>query len=385
MDMLANYASESDSDTEHVASVNAPKQQAPIHKHESRTHASVPSNGANEPSVPGTRSLSDPSVTQAATGPTDLPGEDVVMDDSSKPEDEAFISNSLKFLQDFAASVDPKPDVDPDTQESTTMDEGIGGTTPTSLSEAGPVATLENTVADSSKDDDRIPSPTIMTPEQQVLFDAFMAQIDALPLTRKDQTRPPLSSKPGSSMELDLKWQQEASVQSIYSRIHQLSLLSSPLLQSQAKELEKALIKFAIRILDWEKNGLKPSYFLGEQRSEALNRRKQLDAQDNDGDVSMDEDMEKQEESKQDSKETGELPPYGGVVGSMLETMTRVEQEAAPSEWKVIWDPQEDAYKFFHIKSGTISTLYPSIQLLHQLDPPSSKSKSPPCSPIDIQ
>lgn len=362
--MLANYASESsDSDTELSAPVSVRK--ASIPQNDSRTKGSTPvGHAAAEPSASGAHSLSDPSTIQTTVGPTDRADEDVVMEDSGKDEDEAFVSNSLKFLQDFAASVDTKTDLDPDTETSTTMEEVtmeevITETTPASLPEVDPTdptAASTDTAVDTAREGEQTPSPTTLTPEQQQLFDSFMAQIDALPLTLKDQTRPPPSSNPGLSPEFDLQWQQEASVQSIYSRIHQLSLLSSPLIQSQAKELEKALIKFAIRILDWEKNGLRASYFLGEQRSEALDRRKQLTAQNNDGDGSMDEDMENDETSSQNVNNvngsgTGELPPYSGVVGSMLETMIKVEQEAAPTGWKVIWDPQEDAYRFFHLRT----------------------------------
>jgi len=357
--MLANYASDSDSDAEHTAPVSVRKQQAPIHQNESLPQGSAPLGGATEPSGAGAHFLSDPSVTPTVTGPTDRDDEDVVMEDNNKDEDETFVSTSLKFLQDFAASVDQIADLDPDTKASTPMEEIITATTPTSLSEVeptAPTAASEDPTVDTAKEDEQTPGPTTMTPEQQQLFDSFVAQIDALPLTLKDQSRPPPSSNPGSSLELDLHWQQEASVQSIYSRIHQLSLLSSPLIQCQSKELEKALVKFAIRILDWEKNGLKSSYFLGEQRSKALDRRKQLTSQDDDGDSSMDEDMDNDEASNQDTnnkdnKGTGELPPYSGVVGSMLETMIRVEQEAAPTGWKVIWDPQEDAYRFFHLRT----------------------------------
>ncbi|KAG0054090.1 hypothetical protein BGZ83_011974 [Gryganskiella cystojenkinii] len=394
MDMLANYAS-SESDSDREESITSPViqfrriQDFVVQKEQSPTPGTEESNpvtelGDNDTTEP---SPAGPHVTGSSTAlripsttpPTGQAEEDVIMD-GGDDRDEEFVSSSLKFLQDFAASVDEKSSPDSDM-----------------LTTADPMNTVEcaaTTIHDSNLEElvmskefttepDRIQSPTKMTPEQQELFDAFMARIDALPLTTKDQTRPPLSSSPlrpetPSTLESRLaaqeksgqQWLRTASIQSIYSRIHQLSRLLSPLIQQETKNLEKSLVKFAIRILDWEKGGLRPGYFLGEERAAALDRRNN-EIKKNDVDDDKDENEDDQMDIDEDGEENGqedrvdevhdqELPPHGGIVGDMIETMTKVEQQAVPSGWKVVWDAVAGSYSFLHLASvSTVMSMFP--------------------------
>ena len=137
--------------------------------------------------------------------------------------------------------------------------------------------------------------------------------------------------------------------QTIYSRIHQLSILPQTD-RFNPKEVENRLIEFAIRLLDWEQGGLKPVYFLGEERATReleFHRREE----ERSGESGTDDEGDLQARS---------LPRYSGVVGEMIEFMHTVEKITPPDDhWTVVWNLKELNYGFFH--PATVSNLYVSL------------------------
>ncbi|KAG0208097.1 hypothetical protein BGX28_000853 [Mortierella sp. GBA30] len=287
-----------------------------------------------------------------------------------------FVSAALKDLQSFAATVDTSIEV-PEmlSKESTTADASLINPTDMDVDQE----TVKDDAPDSTVTKDAIllppRAPVELTLEQQAIFDAFMQQINDIPLTTKDQSLPPpISLHPNSSTSAkyledttnsatsEMQWQQSASIQAIYSRMHHLSLLSSP--KVDPKELEDRLIEFAIRILDWEQRGMKPAYFLGEERAQFLLKREAVTASNQDRSRSEDgSDAEDEDDVEDDQDTTNTLPPpYGGVVAEMLELMSRTEQSAAPNGWKVVFNAAENSYGFQHLESGILSSTYPAVK-----------------------
>ncbi|KAF9357812.1 hypothetical protein BGX26_003031 [Mortierella sp. AD094] len=128
----------------------------------------------------------------------------------------------------------------------------------------------------------------------------------------------------------DLKEVTSLEIQMVHSRLYNLSLLpSSPIDQ---KDLERRLLEFAIRIVDWERGGLYESYFLGQERAEAINNHRHI-------------------ADEITPTEPTELPPFGGVVGSMIKYMFDLEQMVAPIGWAATWDAEDEAYGFQHLRT----------------------------------
>ncbi|KAF9940534.1 hypothetical protein BGZ67_007504 [Mortierella alpina] len=119
--------------------------------------------------------------------------------------------------------------------------------------------------------------------------------------------------------------------------------------------MKRRLLEFAIRISDWKNGGLDDAYFLGKERAEAMAGHLQRPIATSDQDV---------------------IPPFGGVVGAMVKLVQELEQMVAPYGWSCVWDAEDEAYGFQHIRTGTYSSVYPSLELLHYLDPPTAPSHS---------
>ncbi|KAF9546282.1 hypothetical protein EC957_009895 [Mortierella hygrophila] len=320
-------------------------------------------------------------------------------------DDDDFVSAALKDLQSFAASVDDStttsqqddgiamPVSAPQVEEppSVTAIAAVSGTQPSQASDQP-----DSTDMDVDQTDTAIaasttattvppqpPSPIELTTEQQIIFDTFLQEINAIPLLPLPSTnQPPLPPlPPGASTSIstaslsltstallnddDDHWIQAQTPQTIYSRIHQLSTLPQTD-RFNPKEVENRLIEFAIRLLDWEQGGLKPVYFLGEERAirELESRRRD---EERSGEGGIDDEVDLQGGSS--------LPRYSGVVGEMIEFMHTIEK-IAPSDdhWTVVWNRKELSYGFFHPATGTKSEESPSTELRNRLNPPSTTS-----------
>ncbi|KAF9929880.1 hypothetical protein FBU30_001129 [Linnemannia zychae] len=399
MNALVSYASDSDSDSD---------SNKPYPSSSSTATATIASH-STQPKI--TQQSSKPSTPklQALDHQEDQKGNNNDNKDSGDNDEDDFVSAALKDLQSFAASVDPTPQEQIDTpspksQPSTVNSPSIP--TKTSLKELEPTA--ESNTMDIDETEDQImkslpssPSPPLappsveLTSEQQIIFDAFLREIDAIPLTSVDQTYPPgyspASQPPTSkpSIEDDADWVQMQTPQALYSRIHRLSILPKTE-KFNPKDVENRLVEFAIRLLDWEQGGLKPSYFLGEERAKAVInkevKRKENSRQkrgisrasqhDSDHDSSSSDEDQDLSDEEMDKNTDSHLPPYSGVVGEMIEFMHSMEQVVVPDHWTIRWSIKDLNYLFHHTATETESEEYPSIELQNRLNPPSSASSS---------
>ncbi|KAG0227874.1 hypothetical protein BGW42_002528 [Actinomortierella wolfii] len=281
------------------------------------------------------------------------------------------IMAKLKELQDFAAmvgsddddssAVPPPPPPPPLPQ----LSDGKDNTTQDPVPQS----------STSTKDDQ---NQKLDQEEKDRLFATFMDEINAIPTTTLVQTHPPPPPPTPPRSNLDdvppppppppdtvdtpsVSWVAinlpgTETPQNVYNRLHNLSLLPGTAIDQ--KDTERRLIEFAIRILDWEQGGLRPGYFLGEERAKKI------------------------EEFARMSKEAltdellSALPPFGGVVGAMLKHIQELEALAAPEGWQAVWDASEEAYGFRHWRTDTFSSVYPSKELIQALDPitPSTRS-----------
>ncbi|KAF9355290.1 hypothetical protein BGX26_006770 [Mortierella sp. AD094] len=372
MNSLVNYASESESESDESPSIIVSKQSSSASPSTARSIVH-----ANEDSTVISKEFQQSSPGKSQDHGND---DDDAMDidaSASGSSDEGYVLAALKDLQSFAATVDvtndnstiPQPSLAPteESPDTSTSASGISNESQNASATLVPKATesesIESTLSNLSIE---------LSAEQQTLFDAFLREINAIPLTSKNQSRPPAIEMTPTENDLsfsELQWQQTQSVQSIYSRMHQLSILSSPTIDH--KDIEARLIQFAIRILDWEQGGMKPEYFLGEERALAEGEKNAaentLDHKDSSDSAG--------EEDDGDEESTSIMPPYGGVVGEMLERMAAIEQTAAPSGWRVTWEPKECAYRFKHITTATFSATYPSAELIKQFDTPATSVK----------
>ncbi|KAF9191292.1 hypothetical protein BGZ51_007470 [Haplosporangium sp. Z 767] len=229
-----------------------------------------------------------------------------------------FVRAALKDLQSFAASVE---------NESTKM-----------LDERKPLQQADVAAHD--------PDP------EDLKFLSFLKEINAIPDPSTDHTQARLPTPPPPTSEPELpapppppppppteglalfeahdSWSGSqstlASVQEIQARLLNLSLLPAPSINQ--KDLQRRLLEFAIRIVDWEKGGLEETYFLGKERAEAILARHRSEITTDDP-----------------------LPPFGGIVGSMIKRLYELEQMATPYGWTPIWDAEDEAYGFQHIRT----------------------------------
>ncbi|KAF9558254.1 hypothetical protein EC968_007194 [Mortierella alpina] len=362
MNSLVSYASDSESDAEEIIPPPAPGSVASTAGHSSAQELSFAEH--HGPRIPDENAPA------------------TVTEDTEHAEDD-FVSAALKDLQTFAASVSddtstlpksPALEASLDSQDNSASTEQDSTDMDVHQESAHVVPDDDVIMAESTAVAEAGSPPTKsveLTTEQQAIFDAFMLKIDAIPLVPQNQSFPPPETDPFVSKDArqehilsDLKWRQSASVQEIYSRLHQLSLLPSPTLDAQM--LEDRLIEFAIRILDWDRGGMKPAYFVGEERARFLldqqtrAKRKDLDRSKSSSAGSDNSDEESEDDSLVNDTAAMDPPPYGGVVAEMLELMRKTEKAAAPDGWEVVWDAPRNSYEFRHWDTSTLSTIYPS-------------------------
>ncbi|KAK3819144.1 MAG: hypothetical protein JOS17DRAFT_820182 [Linnemannia elongata] len=427
MNALVSYASDSDSDSDSgdlsptttTATAAASQKNAPFTSESTPTAASssaTPSKHHTPEGTPGTRT---PDLREGTDIQQDIRevhgqqeeqhGGEEEQEKVEEEEDDDFVSAALKDLQSFAATVDdsttiPQQDADTAMTVATPPVEDSSSSTTTAIVAASGTQPSQGSVQPESTDMDvdqtetaiatattttattvppQPPTPIELTTEQQIIFDTFLQEINAIPLLPLPSTDQPLlpplpprassSTDPASqpststkSLKDDDRWIQTQTPQTIYSRIHQLSTLPQTN-RFNPKEVENRLIEFAIRLLDWEQGGLKPVYFLGEERAiKELESRRREEESGGESDADDEGDLQ-----------AGSLPRYSGIVGEMIEFMHAVEKIAPPDDhWTVVWSLKELSYGFFHPATGTKSEEYPSTDLRSRLNPPSITSKT---------
>ncbi|KAF9586138.1 hypothetical protein BGW38_009322 [Lunasporangiospora selenospora] len=271
--------------------------------------------------------------------------------DANERGDDDFILAALKDLQDFAASVDTS------NQQETTS-------TANDSKEENRQQDTESSTSHATADD---------LEDLQLL--AFLKEVDAIPFpadehdpTFSSQPPPPPPPPPDPMQEADppppLETPSEevgvhessaldSVSQCVYSahvRLQQLFIL--PASNLDLKDLERRILEFAIRIVDWENGGLESSYFLGEAKANA-------EAQ-----------QSVPSPGTEATQSATDWVPYGGVLGSMLKHLHELEYLAAPTGWISIWDPADEAYGFQHVRTGAYLSTYPTLEQIHYLDPP---------------
>ncbi|KAG0374798.1 hypothetical protein BGX24_009917 [Mortierella sp. AD032] len=196
------------------------------------------------------------------------------------------------------------------------------------------------------------------------------AMPDALPLSSQasESTSQPISESTSTTTTTSTTESIHQSVQMIYNRLYYISLLPSA--SSAFQDLERRLLEFAIRIVDWTKGGMEEAYFLGRELADALIKEAAATSV-------MDVDGGSREEVGREETELG-LPDFGGIVGSMIQYMFRLEQMATPHGWMAVWDAQDEAYGFQHVRTGLYSPVYPSTELINTLDPPAINVRASP-------
>lgn len=243
---------------------------------------------------------------------------------SDRKQDEEHILAALNDLQSFAAMVDPAS-ISPSTSE------------PKNIPLKESPRTWGSVVQGTENPED-----------QQFL--SFLKEIEAIPIPETDTQPPP---PPSPSTQIDNNQVQpppppptsddpdstsvsllepEKGVHAIYNRLQHISLLPAPTIDT--KDLERRLLEFEVRIEDWENDGLEPWYFLGADRSQAIHV------------------AEKQQHlNAVGQHDRVAIPAFGGIVGAMEKRVQELELQAAPFGWKAIWDPEEEAYGFEHIRT----------------------------------
>ncbi|KAG0290383.1 hypothetical protein BGZ96_006139 [Linnemannia gamsii] len=435
MNALVSYASDSDSDSASESGDVHPTTTATV------VQKSAPSTPAVTTPTTTTTSSAAPSIHHTPEGTPRETQTPYDQDDTNPPqenkdeqsqqqqqnedveEDDDFVSAALKDLQSFAESIDDSTtatpgqgDDTPTTPITTPMEVSPSSTAIPAVPDAQPpqvsdqldstdmeVDQPETAAAASATTVPQPESPIELTTEQQIIFDTFLQEINAIPLlpspssidqqpplpprissqshhdsasTSASTSKTPAGATATTTTDDDEEWIQQQTPQTIYSRIHQLSTL--PVTERfSPKEVENRLIEFAIRLLDWEQGGLKPVYFLGQERANKEQRlkgdkkkktTKEKEEEEGSGDSSSDDDEEEEETM---------LPGYGGVVGEMVEYMHSVEKIAPPDDhWSIVWSLKELSYSFLHPTTGTKSDEFPSTELRNRLNPPSLSSST---------
>ncbi|KAG0044559.1 hypothetical protein BGZ83_010234 [Gryganskiella cystojenkinii] len=278
------------------------------------------------------------------------------------PQDDDFILAALHDLHSFAASVDETP-------------------SSTRIITAPPAVPFRN-------EDPQPQSVVGGIDNDDLTFQSFLQEIEAIPIPEDDPPPPPPPPSPPSlsstesipeppppppppppplpadetlsTMIASLSDPGKA-VHSIYDRLQNLSLFPSPTIDQ--KDLERRLLEFEARIQDWENGGLDESYFLGTERTLA---KQDLLNHEQEGNL-----------GKNDEQRIL-VPVFGGIMGAMEKRVLELEHTAAPFGWTAIWDQEEEAYGFEHLRTGTYSPVYPSSEQLLYLDPPAPPSTSSP-------
>ncbi|KAF8933939.1 hypothetical protein BGZ58_006047 [Dissophora ornata] len=186
----------------------------------------------------------------------------------NKGDDDESILAALKDLQDFAASVDTP----------TTSNNATGTTqqliTSATAAVAGPSQDDDLGFLSFMKEIDAIPFPPQEQEQEQALPPP---PPPPPPLTSLDVVPPPPPTPPpmvpSEIQQSEADYETLASriaqeVQMVHNRLYHLSLLPSTSIDQ--KDLERRLLEFAIRIADWQRGGLYEPYFLGMERAEVI-------------------------------------------------------------------------------------------------------------------
>ncbi|KAF9951306.1 hypothetical protein BGZ70_001038 [Mortierella alpina] len=274
---------------------------------------------------------------------------------SADDNDDEFVLAALKDLQNFAASV---------------QGEGAGGCESTGISDRriGNTVQLSVNSVDQATDDD-------------LKFRSFLDEINSIPYTQPDQPHPPSTHSPpsppppppppplspppeipsstpppppppGDSIESSNTEYHDIeatthSIESVFSRLDHLSLLPST--SMDPKDMKRRLLEFAIRISDWKNGGLDDAYFLGKERAEAMVGHLQAPIAASDQDVH---------------------PPFGGIVGAMVKLVQELEQMVAPHGWSCVWDAEDEAYGFQHIRTPSAPSQQSPLEVESPNTPP---------------
>ncbi|KAK3806925.1 MAG: hypothetical protein JOS17DRAFT_767031 [Linnemannia elongata] len=292
-----------------------------------------------------------PTPTHTTNQPAGTQAQSTASSNKDDDEDDPILA-ALKDLQDFAASVNEN-DSDPSSSNTAaTSDAGVGSgeTMEQDQEELKFLSFLQEIDAIPNPDDDQQPPPPPPPPplESPKIIDDIPPPPPA-PSSSTSTPPPPSTTQtdPGTTTESILQ-----SVQMIYNRLDHISLLPSASTISQ--DLERRLLEFAVRIVDWKKGGLEEAYFLGQDLANALAQEAAAGVDGGGTNQGM----------------TATLPDFGGIVGSMIQYMFRLEQMATPNGWMAVWDAEDEAYGFQHVRTGLYSPVYPSADLIATLDPP---------------
>lgn len=277
-----------------------------------------------------------PTPTHTTNQPAGTQAQSTASSNKDDDEDDPILA-ALKDLQDFAASVNEN-DSDPSSSNTAaTSDAGVGSgeTMEQDQEELKFLSFLQEIDAIPNPDDDQQPPPPPPPPplESPKIIDDIPPPPPA-PSSSTSTPPPPSTTQtdPGTTTESILQ-----SVQMIYNRLDHISLLPSASTISQ--DLERRLLEFAVRIVDWKKGGLEEAYFLGQDLANALAQEAAAGVDGGGTNQGM----------------TATLPDFGGIVGSMIQYMFRLEQMATPNGWMAVWDAEDEAYGFQHVR--TVSCL----------------------------
>ncbi|KAG0278236.1 hypothetical protein BGZ95_004433 [Linnemannia exigua] len=310
------------------------------------------------------------------------------LNNQDKEDEDDPILAALKDLQDFAASVNDSENRNDNVTQQTSSSSNIGSGGESVVQQDDDelkfLSFLQEIDAIPNPDEPQLPAPPPPPPAESPIVIDYIPPPPPPPLPPSPSdttTIPPalsLSSQalsgtatttttttatPPSTTESI-----QESVQMIYNRLYYISLLPSA--SSAFQDLERRLLEFAIRIVDWTKGGMEEAYFLGPELADAL-------AKEAAATCAMEVDGSSREEVGREETAL-ELPDFGGIVGSMIQYMFRLEQMATPNGWMAVWDTQDEAYGFQHVRTGLYSPVYPSIELINTLDPPAAHVRVSP-------
>ncbi|KAF9129224.1 hypothetical protein BGW39_004380, partial [Mortierella sp. 14UC] len=328
----------------------------------------------------GTDSESDDDDTISHTHSASIQAQNKQDKDKDKEEEQDeddSIMAALQDLQDFAASVNENQDENV-TQKSSTRDASSSGSGEPMVQDDDELKFLSflqeiDAIPNPDESQQQPPPPPPPPPAEFPLIIDNIPPPPPPPPSSAPTTIPPGFSSASSSTSQALSGTGattesiQQSVQMIYNRLYYISLLPSA--SAAFQDLERRLLEFAIRIVDWKKGGMEEAYFLGQELVDALNKKAAT------SNATMDD-----HEAIGREEEKGELglPQFGGIVGSMIQYMFRLEQMATPNGWMAVWDTEDEAYGFQHVRTGLYSPVYPSPDLITTLDPPAPHSRISP-------
>jgi hypothetical protein len=256
---------------------------------------------------------------------------------NSEDEDDPILA-ALKDLQDFAASVnenDPEPSSSNTATDATAT--GVGELMEQDQDELQFLSFLQEIEAIPNPDDVQPPPPPPPPPSEAP---SATNNIPPPPPPSSSTTTPSAPPTPCASTTTTESIHQ--SVQMIYNRLYHISLLPSASMVAQ--DLERRLLEFAIRIVDWKKDGLEEAYFLGQDLADALDQEAAAAAAAVTG----------VEGGNTQEGLVAALPDFGGIVGSMIQYMFRLEQMVTPNAWMAVWDTEDEAYGFQHVRTVSV-------------------------------